>query len=282
MKKWSLFLTLYLCLCLLAACAASGSGPEGAAQSGGAALVCRVVEAEGSTLTLAGTGEDRSVYVISLEDAALTLDGAPWDPTEPGAAQMLPGGQMAGALAEVSYDGGIQESWPAGLEGVTAVDLRTDGFDDRCALYLDVLEGLWSVDEGSQGEGLPYIGVDLSQTALAPGEQAAVAWIFAGRHGDRALEGTYEELVEQGYITSEPLEDGQGQFWQWEDGVLFTIAEQEPPAEDPSPAAQGTPMCFDAWKWRSSLGAYYFSDCTAVQSADGCWDGYHVGSEIVS
>jgi hypothetical protein len=43
-----------------------------------------------------------------------------------------------------------------------------------------------------------------------------------------------------------------------------------------------TPVTFDAWKWRSSLGAYWFCDCTSVQSALGEWDGYSIGSEVIS
>ena len=43
-----------------------------------------------------------------------------------------------------------------------------------------------------------------------------------------------------------------------------------------------TPVTFDAQKWRSSLGAYFFCDCTAVQSALGEWSEYQIGSEAIS
>ena len=43
-----------------------------------------------------------------------------------------------------------------------------------------------------------------------------------------------------------------------------------------------TPVTFDAQKWRSSLGAYFFSNCTAVQSALGEWSDYTIGSEMIS
>ena len=42
------------------------------------------------------------------------------------------------------------------------------------------------------------------------------------------------------------------------------------------------PVTFDAQKWRSGLGAYFFCDCTSVQSALGQWDGYAVGAEAIS
>ena len=43
-----------------------------------------------------------------------------------------------------------------------------------------------------------------------------------------------------------------------------------------------TPVTFDAQKWRSSLGAYWFSDCTALQSPLGEWSDYTIGSEMIS
>ena len=38
---------------------------------------------------------------------------------------------------------------------------------------------------------------------------------------------------------------------------------------------------FDAQKWRSGLGAYYFGQCTAQKNADGKWS-YTVGQEAIS
>ena len=261
MKKWSLFLALYFCVCLLASCVAGGSPvsggtPSNEQQTGGESAqpvsvtaVCRVVSNDGSLL-LAGTDGDPNIYILTLEDAA---------------------NPAAGTLVEVTYDGTILETWPAQLGGVTAVKTAEDGFDDRCALYLQVLEDLWEVDSGLNGE-LTYIGVDLSETSLSESERSAVAWAFAGRHGGELVTGTWEELADQGYIDRENL--------YWEDGILFTITEKEEPVYFmPEGMAAVT---FDAEKWRSGLGAYFFSDCTSVQSADGHWDGYSVGSEAIS
>ena len=210
MKKWSLFLALYFCVCLLASCAAGGSPvsggtPSNEQQTGGESAqpvsvtaVCRVVSNDGSLL-LAGTDGDPNIYILTLEDAA---------------------NPAAGTLVEVTYDGTILETWPAQLGGVTAVKTAEDGFDDRCALYLQVLEDLWEVDSGLNGE-LTYIGVDLSETSLSESERSAVAWAFAGRHGGELVTGTWEELADQGYIDRENL--------YWEDGILFTITEKEEP-----------------------------------------------------
>ena len=41
-------------------------------------------------------------------------------------------------------------------------------------------------------------------------------------------------------------------------------------------------LFFDAEKWRSSLGAYCFYDCSAVWPEMGTWSGYQIGSEMIS
>ncbi len=261
MKKWPLFLAVYFCICLLAACAAAGSGslsggtPSNEEQSGGettqpasVTATCRVITAEDGQLLLAGTEDDQNIYTMSVECGDI----------------------QPGVLVEVTYDGTVMESWPAQFSGVSAVDIRPGGFDDRCALYLQVLEDLWDVDSGLNGD-LTYIGVDLSQTSLSDSERAAVAWAFAGRHGGELVTGTWAELADQGYIDRENL--------YWEDGILFSVTEKEAPVY----LMQGmAAVTFDAEKWRSGLGAYFFCDCTSAQDAMGHWDGYSVGSEAIS
>ena len=41
-------------------------------------------------------------------------------------------------------------------------------------------------------------------------------------------------------------------------------------------------VSFTAHKWRSSLGAYWFNDCTAVQDNMGVWGDYTVGGRMIS
>lgn len=131
----------------------------------------------GGWLAAAGGGRRRCVYAL-FGDTPLTLDGAEFDPEAPGAYQALPDGSLAGTLVTVFFDGTILESWPARFSGVTALDFSTEDFDDRCTLYLAVLEDLWERDAGLNG-GISYLGVDLSQTSLSAGEAAAVAWAFS-------------------------------------------------------------------------------------------------------
>ena len=285
-----------LCLCLLAGCgrtdstgntcrAEEGSGggdvsgkTEGPGTDAGGELF-RVIRAEnGAPLLLAkADGGPGDVYTLSLKDTELTLDGAAFDRNEPGVYQALPDQTLIGTLLEVAYDL-VLETYPGQLAEVTAVNIRSDGFDDRCALYLRVLNDLWAVDEGLNSD-VAAVSVDLSQTSLPESEQAAVAWAFGGEHGiSQVLSLNYEQLAAEGYVTgADPDSDG---IPCWEDGCLFTITEQET-GDNELNGARNT-VTFDAQKWRSALGAYFFADCTAEQALDGHWGDYTVGSEAIS
>ena len=300
MKKEAVFMkrlfAAILCLCLLAGCgrtdstgntcrAEEGSGggdvsgktEEPGTDAGGELF--RVIRAEnGAPLLLAKEdGGPAGVYTLSPADAEAAPKG------ESAAAKngvytgvCIPV-YTPGMLLEITY-GSVLETYPGQLAEVTAVNIRSDGFDDRCALYLRVLNDLWAVDEGLNSD-VTAVSVDLSQTSLPESEQAAVAWAFGGEHGiSQVLSLNYEQLAAEGYITgTDPDSDGMPC---WEDGCLFTITEQET-GDNELNGARNT-VTFDAQKWRSALGAYFFADCTAEQALDGHWGDYTVGSEAIS
>ena len=291
------FFAALLCLCLLAGCGrtdstgntcraeeAPGSGdmsgktekPGESAEPAGETF--RIVREEKDGLLLARVGGGPAdVYTLSLPDTGVTLDGEAFDREEPGAYQALPSSTLTGALAEITY-GTVLETYPGQLGGVTAVNIYSDGFDDRCALYLRVLDDLWNVDGGLNG-GVTSVSVDLSQTSLSESEQAAVAWAFGGEHGiSQVLSLNYEQLAAEGYLTGTD-QDSDG-IPCWEDGCLFTITEQET-GDNELNGARNT-VTFDAQKWRSAVGAYFFCDCTASQDMDGRWGDYTVGSQAIS
>ena len=334
------FFAAILCLCLLAGCGRTDStgntcraeeGSGGGDVSGkaepmesaeGAKETFRIIQEQPENLLLAKTdGNSADVYTLALRDAELTLDGKAFDRNEPGAYQDLPGKTLTGALAEVAYDL-VLETYPGQLAEVTAVNIRSDGFDDRCALYLRVLNDLWAVDEGLNSD-ITMLSVDLSQTGLSDSEQAAVAWVFGGEHGiSETMTKSYEELAAEGYLSDmAPEVDG---IPHWKDGCLFTITEQNgqdiipaitgadplprteeergaacqlPPAEagqgqsdfcQPVKTEGGEPdalqntVTFNAQKWRSALGAYFFTDCTASRDVQGHWGDYTVGAAAIS
>ena len=144
--------------------------------------------------------------------------------------------------------------------------------DDRCGLYLQVLSDLWEVDT-ALNTGLEELGVDLSGlTDLAESEKSALAWVFGNAHGLMPITGTLEEIWEAGYLTpmTEPAEGYEDSvaLYRWENGCLFSLS---------GSAEEG----FEAQKWASGLGAYFFTDCTARQNADGTWT-YEVGAEAIA
>lgn len=292
MKKSRLLSVWALCLCLLAACAAPPADSGDSPQPGGApspaegeapaVLTLRVVDgATGGDLLLAGESAGE-VYTLSVGEIPVRLDGG----TEEAGAGVLEDGMVV----DVAYNGTVLETWPAQLGEISSITAWSQGteknpggtFYDLCGLYLQVLEDLWERDAGlNSGDGLTYIGVDLSQApgGLTEGEKAALAWRFAEAHGKALVTGTFDQLTAQGYITGEPLDGSDAKFMQWEDGVLFSITSADAPADQ----AYSLPVLFfNAEKWRSSLGAYGFSDCSALWPELGTWTGYTVGSEYIS
>ena len=148
---------------------------------------------------------------------------------------------------------------------------------DVCELYLEVLEDLWNVDPGLNDE-ISQIGIDLSELShLTEVEKEVVISEFVAKHKLPYLVGTWEELCEQGFIDKENL--------CWEDGLFFSIKTNENAEWNLPAIKEGDPIpeltSFDAQKWRSGLGAYFFGQCVAQKNADGTWS-YTVGTEAIS
>lgn len=303
MKVWSILLSLCLCL---SACGgppaeetpAENSGPAGATVTesnpgqspsedpSSAVLTCRIVDgAEEGSLLLAELGEGlyggAGVYRLNVQNIPVTLDGITAD------ASALKDGMSV----DISFNGTVMESFPAQLGEVSSISAwsREQGKNptgttyDLCGLYLQVLDDLWQKDPGLN-ENISLAGLDLSRAPgeLTESEKAALAWRFGETHGVEVVTGTFEELKEQGYFTAEPLgEDARpgAVFLHWENGCLFSIEPNETHAEE----AYSLPtLFFNAEKWRSSLGAYGFYDCSAVWPESGTWSSYEIGSEIIS
>ena len=305
MKLWKRVFILTLCL-LLTACAPAAETPESPARTEGPAapadpagvppslaedeeptvLTCRVVDgAEDGNLLLAeldeglygGTGG----YRLNVKDVPVTLDG---EAAEPSVLE-------DGMAVDVAFNGTVLESFPAQLGEVYSVSAWSRGrgrngggtMFDLCGLYLQVLDDLWQKDPALNGD-VSQIALDLSRAPgeLTEGEKTALVHRFGELHGVEAFAATFEELKEQGYLTSEPLGDGAPEgaaFVRWEDGCLFSIT----PSEDHEGESYSLPtLFFNAEKWRSSLGAYGFYDCSAGWGQVSTWNGYQIGSEMIS
>lgn len=286
MKRTTSIMALLLSFALLAGCdpsatqagdASPGTSPSEASASPGAeggntdtAVTCRIVDgAESGRLLLAALDEDRSDGVFSLDlcEMAVWMEGELVDSTV----------LKDGMKIVVTWNGSVMETFPVQLAGVSAIEVTEDKADDRCGLYLQVLEDLWAVDPGLNS-GLAELGVDLSGlNDLSGAEKSAVAWRFGELHGLTPIQGSYAELCEQGYIDGDHLD--------WEDGCLFSIAtDTEAVCSLPMWKAEEEPpvlTAFDAQKWRSGTGAYFFCDCVGQRAEDGAWT-YTVGSEAIS
>lgn len=214
---------------------------------------CRVVDVQDDQLILAAAdGGENDVYALALGDLPVTYE-------DPSQTEIVPGNQI-----QIGYGGTVEETFPARLGNVEAIRVQVDGFDNLCALYLQVFQDLWDTDT-ALNQGIVQLGLDLSQTRLTPAEQSAVGVALGNRWDLPAHQATWEELVQAGTIDGENL--------QWEDGLFLAIREEDPTADS---------LTFTAEKWRSGLGAYYFSDCTARQDAGGQWSAYTVGAEAIA
>ena len=248
---------LYLVLALTLALAACGTAPspDEPADGPGAAgerLRARVFDTDADTLLLAGLEAPYDeVYAVPAE--ALPAVGVP------------PEELRTGAMVELTFDGSVEETFPARLGEITWATVPDDGYDGLCRLYLDVLEDLWSVDPALHAD-IARLGFDLGSTRLTPSEQAALGLVFARTHGiGETVFGTWQELAEQGLIDGENL--------CWDDGALLSVREKND---------EYGQVLFDAEIWRSGLGAYLFCDCGSQKLLGGDWEPYTVGSEAVA
>lgn len=290
MKRFSILLSLLLCLSIpLAACGQpqssdSPSDPDEPASAGSenqntaldpdeeaSLLTCRIVDGakDGDLLLAQLDGEAGEIYRLSVTDSSipLTVDGqeAEWS-------QLADGMELT-----VSFDGMAAETFPASLGQIYWLEASTPpdgGYTDLCGLYLKVLDDLWNVDPGLNA-GISIAGLDLSDAPgeLTDSEKSAIAWRFGEAHGVEVVTGTFQELLEAGYLTQEegaPLP-------YWEDGCLFSITD-----DDGTECFTLPTLRFNAQKWRSGTGAYYFDHCKAAWPQSGPWTDYTVGAQLIS
>lgn len=223
-------------------------------------------------------GNGETVAVTERVPLDITLDGKPATAAD----------LADGMVVEVAYMGDVEETFPAGLPGAYEVSAWSIGtpqcpggsYYDLCGLYLQVLNDLWETDPGLNS-GITLAGLDLSEApgGLLDSEKAALAWRFGEQHGVEVVTGTFEELAAEGYFTA-VSDHPERPLYQWEEGCLFTIG---PNGDHEGEVFFGLPVLhFDARKWRSPLGGYYFSDCSAIWPEMGTWSGYQVGAEAIS
>ncbi len=232
--------------------------------------------AKSGCLILAGA-ENNSVYSLDVKSIDILLDG------KKAGLKDLEDGMPLDIYYEGDFDninkpmGAVIDitSWCNSINGHSIGTERNPGGTcyDLSGLYLKVLEDLWKTDAGLN-EDIKYISIDLSKAPgeLTEGEKSAISYIFAKTHDKQCLELSYEELVEQGYLKGDKP-------YYFEDGILFSITDSMEVGEQYNGLRV---IKFDAQKWRSGLGAYIFTDCTASWPQMGTWTDYNVGAHAIS
>ena len=100
---------------------------------------------------------------------------------------------------------------------------------------------------------------------LTDAQREALVYMTGCELGCEWLSLTYGELRDEGYIDDEGIA--------FEDGILISVSVEKDSVKNNS-------FTFDIRKWRSVIGAIFYSDCRASLSG-GEWS-YEVGSFAIS
>lgn len=257
-KNTMIFLSLLIVLSLTA-CSQTEVAPnlKDMFYDSEAILTAKVIDISGKSILLANMAEDAGSADIYM------LHGDKLDFITDDKGKNLGFSALErGMLVDIAFDGMIQESYPMGLGSVTGIFIKSQS-NDIGGFYKAVVDDLYAVDPGLNDD-INVLAFDLTGVSnMTETEKTALIYLLGNTYGMQAIAGTYEELCEQGYINRDKL--------YFEKGLLFTI-------EDTT--ISGDSFIFNAQKWRSGLGAYFFHKCTARKSKDG-W-GYTIGAEMIS
>jgi hypothetical protein len=234
---------------MLSACSANSSGT--ALPKADAVLNGKIMHIYEDSFLLAGQGAS-DLYMVSTELAIYDEDSQVTDAAD----------LKAGQTVEIGFSGLVMESYPAQLAEPIYLRITGQG-DDLVGLYQAVLDDLWNVDPGLNGD-IDTMAFDLSKVSnLSDSEKSALIYIVSGSHNIFGIAGTFDELAEQGYINKDQL--------YFENGLLFQVEVTDTKKDG---------FVFNASKWRSGDGAYFYQDCKAFKNS-GTWE-YAVGSEAIS
>ena len=227
--------------------------PPTAPQGEGDGLILTVIAEMGDTLYLAGEKE-YDIYTLPKDTYKIIRNGA--ESENP---------LTAGEIIETDGNYAVEESLPAHLYSDTITVLGEK--PSIPALMTQVFDDLMEVDSGLNGGITAMYYEPIPEPYLTAGEQATFVYVYTAKNGCGMNYdiGTFDELSERGHINKEEL--------YCEDGIFMRFLIKEM-------SGDGDKIKFDAEKWRSGLGAYYFMDCKA-EYKNGQWS-YKIGSEAIS
>jgi len=257
MKRLSLMLLILIISLSMAACSQkSDESGFGGNNDFGATLNAKIMDIDGETILLANMAKGAGhadIYLVNVGGVEIkSADGKDSDISA----------LKRGMIIDVIFDGTIMESFPMKLGNIKRVSIKNQG-EDIAGLYKKVIDDLYEVDPGLN-DNVSILAFDFTNiTNLTEAEKTALIYIIGNDYKMEAFAATYEDLYEQGYIDKDKL--------YFEKGLLFSIEDT---------AISGDSFKFNAKKWRSGTGAYFFNDCTATKTADG-WS-YTIGAEMIS
>ena len=205
MKKY-LILCLILCVAILSGCDGTKTDVNGPTENQVSSLdekyekmTLKIIDgAESGNLILAGV-ESKSVYILDATKVEILIDGNKEELED------LEDGMPLDVYCEGEFSNVPQKhdvpiditSFCKSISGYSIGTKRNPGGTcyDLSGLYLKVLEDLWEVDAGLNGD-IKYISIDLSKAPgeLTEGEKSAISYIFAKAHDKQCLQLTFEEL----------------------------------------------------------------------------------------
>lgn len=259
-RNASIALVILTLLFLIAACSQTvnppGSDSQSEAPNAEAILTAKIMDISGSSILLAnmaGESGAADIYRISSDEIGVASEAG---------VRLDMNSLEQGMLVDVVFDGTVLESFPMGLGGIKGLRIRSQGHDIG-GLYRTVIDDLYKVDPGLNGD-ISILAFDFSKVSnMTESEKAALLYLLGESYSEEIMAATYEELSEQGYVDKDNL--------YFEKGLLFTIEDA---------AMSGEEFTFNAQKWRSGLGAYFFYECRAIKS-EGRWT-YTIGAEMIS
>ena len=262
MKKLAYKLLIMLMILALAGCAESpnrpGTGvgePEPPVETN-VIYNGKIARIANDTLLIAGAKEKAdTVELFSLPLKGLNLLDAKNKSLEPSEIK-------AGMLVEIEYDGVVLESYPMQFGNAKSLKVM-ENEGDLIGMFSSVIDDLYEVDPGLNSD-IDKIALDLTEiTVISNADKAALANIVGTIYQKEVIQGTFETLQEQGYIPK-------GELY-FPDGILIKLS-------DAGMNMNG--FKFLASKWRSGLGAYFYTDCDA-SFRNGTWS-YTLGGDAIS
>jgi hypothetical protein len=257
MRRISIMLIILITVLSVAACSKPAEPQVGDNSNGNnVTLKAKIIDINEASLLVANMAKDAGpadIYKVNIGKTDIkAADGSDAAITD----------LKTGMLIDIVFDGTVMESFPMQLGNIERLIIKSQG-EDIAGLYKKVIDDLYQVDPGLN-DNISILAFDFTKvTNITEAEKSALIYLIGNTYKMEAFAATYDELCEQGYIDKDKL--------YFEKGLLFSIEDT---------AITNKSFIFNASKWRSGLGAYFFHDCTATKTGDG-WD-YTIGAEMIS